>query len=283
MNGGGAEHENNGGKPGLRRFVPPVLISFWERAFMPASGRVIVDSKAPLRAYIHPHTHLGRNLLQTGRYEVETEEIIRREVHAGDVFLDIGANEGFLSAFAGTLVGPQGLVIAIEPQSRLQAIIEINLRLNDVRRFRIFHRAIGESSSSTASINLYPEINTGQSSLLKKPRFGWTTVRRATEEIRFIAPQEILAQCGVDRFDMIKVDVEGFEYKVVDALLPIVREGKVRKLLLDYHASILAKFGIDAADIHRKLLDAGMRVVEGDTSRLESYLLYYHSSIGADR
>jgi FkbM family methyltransferase len=261
------------------RLVPPIVKEFWKKVASPQVQRVIIQS--PIRAYIHPHTHLGKNLLATGRYEIETEDILRDELRKNDVFLDIGANEGFLSAYAGTLVGRSGWVIAVEPQSRLQSLIEINLRLNDISRFHILHRAIGESSSETAEINLYPETNSGQSSLLKKPRFGWTAIRREQEKIRFITPAEILKECSVERFDMVKVDVEGFEHKVVDALLPLIRDGRVGKLLLDYHAAILAKFGIDPASIHKKLVNAGMLVVRGDSEHLRSYLLYRHPSVAA--
>jgi FkbM family methyltransferase len=263
----------------VNRAVPPLIRELWERLSSAQAQRVIVQSTLPLRAYVHPQTHLGHSLLTSGRYEVETEDIFRSELRPADVFLDIGANEGFLCAYAATLVGPTGWVIAVEPQSRLQSLIEINLRLNDARQFHILQRAIGDESSATAHINLYPETNSGQSSLMKKPRFGWTAIRREQEEVRFITPAEILRDCGLERFDFIKVDVEGFEHKVVDALLPLIRAGRVRKLLLDYHAAILAKFGIDPAGIHQKLLDSGMFVARGDAAQLQSYLLYYHAAL----
>ena len=263
----------------LSRWTPPMVKAFWERVASPSVHRTIVQSSVQVRAYVHPHTHLGHSLLTTGHYEVETEEIFRSELRQGDVFLDVGANEGFLSALAANLVGPTGWVIAVEPQSRLQSLIEINLRLNDARQYRIFQRAIGDTSTGVGHINLYPETNSGQSSLMKKPRFGWTTLRQDQEEIRFITPADILRDCAVDRFDLVKVDVEGFEHKVVDALLPVIQAGRVRKLLLDYHAAILARSGIDPEAIHQKLLDAGMRVVRGDSTHLQSYLLYHHSPI----
>jgi FkbM family methyltransferase len=263
----------------VARLLPPILKEWWQKISAPQAHRQIVQSSVRVRAYVHPHTHLGRSLLTKGRYEVETEEIFHAELREGDVFLDVGANEGFLSALGSLLVGPTGYVIAVEPQSRLQALIEINLRLNEATRYRIIHRAIGDTSTGTGQINLYPETNSGQSSLLKKPRFGWTALRLEQEEIRFITPQSICAECGVERFDFVKVDVEGFEHKVVDALLPMIAAGRVRKLLLDYHAAILAKFGIEPIAIHRKLLEAGMRVVRGDDRNLTSYLLYYHASV----
>jgi|SRR5271165_1817810 len=258
----------------LSRLLPPVVRTFWQRALSEPVQRVIVKSNTNVRAYVHPHSHLGRAILTDGRYELDTEQIFLEELRPGDVFLDVGANEGYLSAMAATLVGPSGLVIAVEPQSRLQPLIEINMRLNDVGRFHVLHRAVGTSSAETARINLYPEANTGQSSLLKKPRFGWTTLRQHEEEVRFITPVDILADCGVDHFDFIKVDVEGFEYSVVDALLPLIRGGQVGKLFLDYHAEILKKLGVDPQVIHQKLLDAGMTILRGDGHHLSSYILY---------
>lgn len=274
-----SESDQGAGTSVLNRLLPPLVKEWWQKMVAPQAHRVIVQSAVRVRAYVHPHTHLGHSLLTKGRYEVETEDIFHAELREGDVFLDIGANEGFLSALASLLVGPAGHVIAVEPQSRLQSLIEINLRLNEAARYRIIHRAIGDTSSGTGRINLYPETNSGQSSLMKKPRFGWTALRVEQEEIRFITPQDILTECAVDRFDFVKVDVEGFEHKVVDALLPLIAAGRVRKLLLDYHAAILAKFGIEPAAIHRKLVEAGMRVVRGDERNLSSYLLYYNASV----
>jgi FkbM family methyltransferase len=256
------------------RLVPPILRSLWRKLHSHETQRQIFESTNGVRAYVHPHSHLGLSLLSTGRYEIDTEDLIAQNIGSGDVFVDIGANEGFLSAFAAKLLGPTGVVIAVEPQSRLLPLIEINLRLNEAKRFHIVHRAVGDDSNASGLINLYPETNTGQTSLLKRPRLGWTTLRQEQERIRFITPSDILAECAVDHFDFVKVDVEGYEGTVVDGLLPLIRTGKVSKLLLDYHASILRKSGIDADSIHRKLLDAGMKVAVGDGRHLDSYLLY---------
>ena len=48
----------------------------------------------------------------------ETVAIFNSELASGQVVLDIGANEGVFSALCGKIVGKDGLVIAIEPQSR---------------------------------------------------------------------------------------------------------------------------------------------------------------------
>ena len=257
--------------------LPPTVRRFFNRMFGTPHERCIVDSAMPLRLNIDPANHAGSTLLRTGHYEPETERLFRDHLRPGDKFLDIGANEGILSAYAGTLVGEQGLVVAIEPQSSLQPLIEITLALNGIRPFKIYHRAIGGDEDTSARINLYPTENTGQASLVRKPRWGWTTFVQRSEPIRFISIERIFTECQIDHFDLVKVDVEGFEHQVVEAMLPHITAGRVRKLLLDYHTPILRRQGIDPLGIHQSLLDARMQVRHGNPSDLNSYLLYEFS------
>ena len=260
------------------RFVPPVLRDTWSRFFGPPAVRRIINTGLPTRYYANPRSRQARVIGETGHYEVDTEQIMREHIKPGSVVLDIGANEGILASFAGTLVGDDGMVIAIEPQDRLQDVLEINLAINHVKNYRIYHNALGGEEGASSTLHLYPETNLGQSGLVKKPRRGWTTIRQHEQQTSFVSPDRILRDCAVDRFDFVKVDVEGFEHKVVEALLPKVREGKVRKLLLDYHTPILESQGVDPKDIHQSLIDAGMKVAQGDTSSLWSYVLYEHAS-----
>jgi hypothetical protein len=92
-----------------------------------------------------------------------------------------------------------------------------------------------------------------------------------------VSPETVLSDIGARRFDFVKVDVEGFEHRVVDALLPLIRKGRVGKLLLDYHASILAAHGVEARTIHAALLDAGMQPRE-QVREFSAYVLYESGS-----
>src|SRR5262249_50398881 len=148
--------------------------------------RRIISTHGGLRVYIDPFTHLGQLILQDGNFEPETEAVFRQYIKAGDTFLDIGTNEGYFSALVSTVVGPTGMIISVEPQTRLCDIIEINLRLNDARNFRIYNNAIGGEEGQTGTINLWPSFNTGASSILKKYRFS-----RATQTFSYVSPERI--------------------------------------------------------------------------------------------
>jgi len=64
--------------------------------------------------------------------------------------------------------------------------------------------------------------------------------------------------------DLAKIDVEGFEQEVTQSLLPHIREGKVKAMLLEYHPEILARRKLSPTEIHKRLLAAGMHIKVGD-------------------
>lgn len=253
----------------LNRVRPAVLASFLSRPVLPSERRRIVDTDFGVRLYIDAFSHGGHSVLTTGTYEPETVEIFQQEIHPGDICLDIGANEGILSSLMGHLVGPSGKVISVEPQSRLRDIIEINLAINHVTDYRVYQNVFGGTEGEIIELNRSPFLNSGASSLMRRYRLSGST-----ETCRFVAPERIFAECGIEHFDFVKVDVEGFEGSVVASLLPFIQAGKVRKLLVDYHTTILKAQGLSAADIHASVINAGMGIQCGDAAELSSYILY---------
>jgi len=132
-----------------------------KRLMAPDERRRIIDTGIGIRFYAYPLTHLGRKMILDSRYEENTVETFRSEIKPGQFVLDVAANEGFFSALAGTIVGSQGLVISIEPQSRLKDLIEINFRINNVENFKIFLNALGGKDDQESELSLYPSMYTG--------------------------------------------------------------------------------------------------------------------------
>jgi hypothetical protein len=66
--------------------------------------------------------------------------------------------------------------------------------------------------------------------------------------------------------------VEGYEPEVVRGLLPALKLGRVRRLMVDYHAALLARRGLSAEPTHRSILEAGL-ARSGD-GPLRGYVVY---------
>jgi FkbM family methyltransferase len=248
---------------------PMALADRIARLVLPTERRRIVETDMGIKLYVDPFSNAGSSVLSKRTYEPETLDLLRKYLHSGDRCLDIGANEGILSAFMGKLVGPTGMVACVEPQSRLRDIIEINLQINGISSWHIFQNVLGGVEGDTTALHLWPFLNTGASGLMRKAKLG-----NASETVEFISPEAICRQCEVGGFDMVKVDVEGFEHQVVAVLQPLMKAGKIKNLLLDYHAAILKAQNINPKDIHESILSCGMSLHVGSNDNFESYRLY---------
>jgi FkbM family methyltransferase len=245
---------------------PMILGSFFADLLAP-DRRTILQNQTGLKYYADPLSMFGHALIQGG-FENETEQILRAHLRAGDAFLDVGANEGYFSVMGGSIVGPGGYVASVEPQSRLTEIIEINMGLNGVKG-RIFPGALGGPKGEQATIHLWPSLNTGSSGLTSKPRFS-----SRAEKVNFVDPEELLNGRGA--FALAKVDVEGFEDRVILSLLPLLQRGQIRVLILDYHESLLAAKGVDPVGIERMVVKSGM-VLDGTPESYSGYRVYVKS------
>jgi FkbM family methyltransferase len=227
--------------------------------------RTVITAKSGLRFYVDPLNNLGEVLVNRGEYEPETEQMFRDLLRPGDSFLDVGANEGYFTTLGAFLVGDRGYVAAVEPQGKLCDIIEINVALNG-EKATVAHGALGGVKGQPCDLFLYPSLNTGAASMVRKPK-----LYRNIEKTSFIDPMELLGELPF--FNMVKVDVEGFEGMVIDRLETMMGEGKIRILVLDYHASILAANGVDPKGIESRILSATM-TLDGGSADYQGYRIY---------
>lgn len=245
--------------------VRPMIIGALIADILSPERRTIIENSSSLKFYVDPLNNLGSSLLKYQVYESETEAIIRGHLFKGESFLDVGANEGYFSVLAASIVGAAGYVASVEPQSRLCDIIRINLALNGAKG-NIFNAALGGAKDEYCHLHLYPSLNTGASGVFRKPR-----LYRKSETAIFADPLDVLG--NQSSLACVKVDVEGYEGAVVKSLLPLLQGGQIRTLLIDYHDSILQAFGINPVAIERAILDSGMSL-EISSSHYSGYRLY---------
>jgi len=162
-------------------------------------------------------------------YELEIVGLLRRLLPRGGVYLDVGANVGFLSAIAAGAVGPEGEVHAFEPVPRnfekLRRLVELNPR----HRITCLPWAIG-SREETAPMTLCNTENQGLHSIvpgmLPDAWVGDTItvpVRRLDGYIRESVHRPVT---------FIKIDTEGFEFPVLQGLSGYLDDSGHRPLIL---------------------------------------------------
>ena len=197
-----------------------------------------------------------RNLDPAGgaQQELPVLEELKSSLRAGDVFYDIGSNVGLYCAVAAKTVGEQGRVIAFEPMSEAFAHLQENVRLNGLTNVIMFRKAVGEISEQHV---LHLGHGNADSSLVR-PRGGKDD---STEMVEVIHGDDFIQEQGLAVPNMIKVDVEGFEYAVLRGLRRTLTDPACRMVFLEVHPYLLPN-GVDADMILQVLKAAGFAQIK---------------------
>lgn len=205
--------------------------------------------------WVDPASDAGLELAEKGVYEPSTLEVIKRLLHPGDTFVDIGANEGYFTVVASRLVGPTGRVLAVEPQIRLGNVLSRNLSENHCENVDVVQAAISDRSG-TATLHLAPDMNNAASGLASAARY-----RVATQPTRLMTLADALARVPGSR-PVVKMDIEGFEYEAIHGSEAIFRSGTVRVLIMEPHDHILRMRGLDVEAPPRLLRECGYQQLD---------------------
>jgi FkbM family methyltransferase len=148
-----------------------------------------------------------------GSYAIPLVETMKRFLRPGDVFFDVGANIGYLSAIAAGLVGPTGQVHCFEPVPEYFERVEKLAALNPEYAFRANFCAAGEQPGKCM---IYVTREPGQSTLV--PAYKKDPEIVSTLEVPVIRLDAYLQQHGIERVALIKIDAEGFELPILRGL-----------------------------------------------------------------
>ncbi len=148
-----------------------------------------------------------------GSYALPIVEAMKRTLRPGDTFLDVGANIGYLSAIAAGLVGVSGQVHCFEPVPEYFRRVERLADLNPGYAIRANACAVGEVEGKCA---IYVTREPGQSTMVSDYKSEPEIV--ATIEVPVVRLDSYLAQNGLERVRLIKIDAEGFELPILKGI-----------------------------------------------------------------
>jgi FkbM family methyltransferase len=146
-------------------------------------------------------------------HDANVEAALRARLRPGATFLDVGANIGIFTALGARLVGSEGRVIAVEPVPRNAALIERMRRGNAFANVRVVRAAASDRAGTVALRTASATSNA------TTPEAAGVRLRQAdaaTVEVPAIVLDEALGD--LDRLDVVKIDVEGMEPRVLRGL-----------------------------------------------------------------
>lgn len=204
--------------------------NFWRRikpyALKAKSGRIQING---INFNIDLELDAVMRSMYFGSYQFEITRLLKRFLRDGDTFIDVGANIGYISAFALGLVGKAGEVHSFEPVPQYLEKLQKIQKDNPAYRHHINGVALGENEGA-AIISVTNLKNIGWNTMVP----GLMSKDTIKEEIGITVStlDRYLSQRNIQRLRFVKIDTEGYEFPVIKGFQQYLRSTKELPILV---------------------------------------------------
>ena len=203
---------------------------------------------------LNPDDPVVSGALHFGVYEKAETNFFQTACHEGMTFLDVGANIGYYTALAARAVGPTGKVIAMEPDPESFKYLEHTIAANGTENVQAFPVA---ASDASATLPLYISADNRGDNRLYAPGES-----RPQVEVEAVATDALLAENKIDTVNFIKIDVQGYEPKVIAGLRDTITRSPKLTLLTEFWPKGIRDAGGDPQNFLNTLRELGLTLHE---------------------
>jgi FkbM family methyltransferase len=243
----------------LRRAAAAATERFHRDDPLPEPPAVLADRRG-LRFELVTAAEIEEFTRHAGHFEGEEIDIAARLLAPGGTAVDVGANIGAFTAALASAVAPDGTVHAFEPVEASRRRLERTLELNGLTNVIVDPRAVADAEGSAELFEYGPGYESWASLADRSVEHG-DVVPQATATAVATTTLDIYAtQAGIERIDLLKVDVEGAEERVLRGARGLLEAGRVAAVVLELSDNTLDSFGARAFDVVELLEGYGLRL-----------------------
>jgi FkbM family methyltransferase len=175
-----------------------------------------------------------------GSYELPTTEIFLGLLRKGSKVIDVGANVGWFTLLAASRIGNTGTVLSFEPETKSFELLSKSVARNRFDNVKLLSQIVYDSDGM-GTLHLNPdESQTGLHSIVRD--FGGKQLVVPSTKL-----DTAVTRFNINQVDVLKVDVEGAEPRVLAGAMSLISQRRVRFIVLEWNA--------EAWTQEKKLLD----------------------------
>jgi FkbM family methyltransferase len=223
---------------------------------------------------------ISKAICMTGVWEPKETELVKKIIKRGMYLVDVGANIGYYTTLFSRLTGDKGKVISFEPSPLSFSILDKNARMNCLKNVVIVQKAL---SNLTGIEKLYlSKTNPGDNRLS-------SSIVEETDKDRDIIEVEVVRLDDFykeDRIDLLKIDVQGAEMKVIEGGLKTIENNPDMQIIIEFWPKGLLAQGVEPIQLLSKLEHLGFNLYDLNTDGVlqcynsnELYQKYVDSSV----
>lgn len=175
-------------------------------------------------------------------YDLPNQLLLSAVVGPGDCVIDVGGNIGMFSLAARALTGPEGRIVAFEPNPKPRAKFQRHIDMNKLGNIELLPYALHETEGR-ATLH-FPKINTGEGSLSRLDDYAPGDTESVDVEIKVA---DTILEALHPR--LVKLDVEGAEIGVLKGMERLANRARP-VITAEYVPQHLARFGSSLADFN---------------------------------
>jgi FkbM family methyltransferase len=233
---------------------------------------VLLKARFGQNTRLQPSSFLDNRICLFGVWEPTLTFINLTVLKNGRVFIDVGANIGYCSLLASSLVGSEGRVYAIEPVVGALRRLKENVHLNKISNISVISCAAWNEDgvaylSPTGVDHSHASLDVGDGN-----RIG--SAENAAERVELRRIDGVIPTSEKRPVRLIKIDVEGAEFQAIDGLRGFLdKDGSCTMVLCEISSDRLDRFGTSLSAIWDCMTALGYSgfVIHNDYS-LDSYL-----------
>jgi FkbM family methyltransferase len=206
--------------------------------------KVVVDPTEP---------EFGAVIAHHRTWEPHIVELIRANLSAGDIYVDIGANVGVMSMTAADIVGPSGKVLAFEPHPENVQYFLKGIAANSFSHVKLHGFALSDNQG------VFSIVGSSNGYLASADEAAYQCVSITGDSVLLDEP----------KISFIKIDIEGHEPQALSGMSKTIEQHKP-KILCEFNPRCLKDhIGCPPPDFARQLFSIAkaMTVIEHDGKR----------------
>lgn len=218
--------------------------------------------------FIWAQEDIGKKLLLTGSFERDEIRYLERNIRTDDVCFDVGGNTGIYAMLFAKLAGERGQIYVFEPVRRNSLAISLAAEINYFNNIHVFE-GVASSENGMVKITL-PEMDGAYAHIVKSNNV------LDCIDVKSITLDYFVEKEGINRLDILKIDVEGAEFDVLRGAAGILGNEKTapRVVMVELFSQFLGKFDSSIPEILEYMHNFGYLPY---SARLDGSLVPYTS------
>ncbi len=231
----------------------------WCKSQIGNRDNIVITIQSGVRIRLYFDSELSK-YIYCDTFEWQERQFMNRFLRPGDVFVDIGANIGLFTLIAAHRVGNAGRVYAFEPCMETYLRLLNNVQLNHLSNASCHHMALSDNTGQlemNISLDGFDAYNS-MAQPIAGTSFSFENVNATTWD-NFAQENNL-----VGRVTMMKIDVEGWEFRVLAGGCETLSRKDAPVLQVEFSEKASRSAGSSCASLYHQLEELGYQMFVHD-------------------